>query len=122
MAIKMKDDDIVIHLGHTCCFENGAEQIHYKVSDFPRRQKTKSSSNWLENLNKFVELLDAKVHVDTNSPRYSHIYEGIDLIVKRVLAQLVKLVPNFANANLRRTGSSVSGVKVGLPHESDYVL
>ena len=54
--------------------------------------------------------------------RYSNIYQGIDVIVKRAVAELVKTDEYFTYVKIRRTGSSISGVKVGLPHESDYVM
>ena len=44
------------------------------------------------------------------------------MIVKRVLDKLAQIDPIFIGAKLRKTGSSMSGVKIGLPHEADYLL
>ena len=99
------------------------DELFYNVSKFLRKNDAKSSShNRKEKLNEFTQLLDARVFIDTNDSRYSHIYQGIDTIVKRVMVELAKVDPKFAYVKLRRTGSSTSGVKVGLPHEADYVL
>ena len=111
---SVKDKDIVIQLN---------DKNIYSVSQFLRKyDSSETSHDRIANITRFTKFLDAKVFIDTNDPRYSHIYEGIDVIVKRVVAELTKLDPYFAFVKLRRTGSSTSGVKVGLPHESDYVL
>ena len=111
---NVNNKDIVIQLN---C------NLAYNVSQFIRKHDSqKSSPNLTDNLNKFIKRLDVKVYINTDDPRYSHIYQGIDTIVKRVMAELTKLDPYFAFVKLRQTGSSMSGVKVGLPHESDYVL
>ena len=95
----------------------------YNVSDFLRQYDSSAYAKIrMKKFNEFIQLLDMKVFIDTNDPRYSHIYQGIDTIVKRVIEELMKLDSFYVHVNLRRTGSSTSGVKVGLPHEADYVL
>ena len=109
-----KEEDICIKLNDKCI---------YDVSKFLRKYDAKAiSRKRLETFNEFTQLLDAKTYIDTNDPGYSHIYQGIDTLVNRVVEELIKLDPYFTHVKLRRTGSSTSGVKVGLPHESDYVL
>ena len=111
------NNDIIIPLAKTIDINCGVKNLNYNVSDFLRLHRQP-----LDNVDEFVDLLDANIHIDPNDQRYSHIYQGIDVIVKRVVSELSKSNPSFVNAKLRQTGSSTSGVKVGLPHESDYVL
>ena len=119
-----EEDDIKIHLGRKLRTYNSKYRkeypINYNISRFLRQHKF--SRNQIANIDQFIQLLDAKVYVDTSDTSYSHIYKGIDIIVKRLFADLTKLDPFFAYVKLRQTGSSMSGVKVGLPHEADYVL
>ena len=70
----------------------------------------------------FATDLDKKVHVQANDPRYEAIYKDIDTIVKRLCERLKYNHPYYENAYVRRTGSIEAGVKVGLPHETDYLL
>ena len=113
-----KDKDIIIDF-----VQNRNKSICYNVSQFLRLlESDEVSRRRIANADKFIGVLDAKVNIDASNPRYSLIYKCIDIIVKRVLSELVKLDPFFAEVKLRRTGSSMSEVKVGLPHESDYVL
>ena len=83
---------------------------------------SEESKDFLAKVDTFTKRLDAKVHIDKNDPKYSHIYQEMDTIVKRVAAELTKLDPFFAEVKLRQTGSIISGVNVGLPHESDYMM
>ena len=111
-----KDMDIVIPLMDD-------NILVYNVSDFLRRHSSqKNHSKWVENANRFIKLLDKKVHVDASDPRYSHIYKGIDTIVHRLTNELGFTDTFFKFAKLRKTGSISSNVKVGLPHEADYTL
>ena len=98
-----KEDDICIQLNDT---------VNYNVSQFLRQHDSNASSHKrIEQLNEFLQLLDEKVYIDTNDPRYLHIYQGIDTIVKRVIEELIKFDPYFSYVQLQRTGRSTSGVK-----------
>ena len=112
------DDDIIVPLGHD--WYDKENRIDYNASEFLLRHD--SSRNLIANVERITHLLDKKVHIDTNDPKYSHIYQGIDIIVKRLLAELAQLDPFFVKVKSRRTGSTLSDVKVGLPHEVDYVF
>ena len=117
---KLKDTDIVIPLMKSISDDCGFE---YNVSYFLRQHMSKiNPRKWIENANEFIRLLDKKVYVDASDPRYAYTYDGIDIIVQRVIEELGKLDPFFKCAKLRQTGSIFSNVKVGLPHEADYTL
>ena len=50
-------------------------------------------------------------------------YLGTDRIVDRICAKLAEVEPeSYDHVTKQRTGSSYSGLKVGLPHEVDYLL
>ena len=119
-----KQNDIFIHLGKIRQgYSSGDENIDYNVSQFLRlHDSNESFRHKITNADKFIHLLDAKVYIDTSDPKYSHIYQGIDIIVNHVVLELAKLDSFFADVKLRQTGSSMSGVKIGLPHEADYVM
>ena len=66
----------------------------YNVSEFLRKHKSdESGDNSIAKTNEFVQILDEKVHVSASDPRYSHIYQGIDTIVQRLVKELGKLDP-----------------------------
>ena len=109
-----EEEDIIVY------FRRHIHNVNYSVSDFLRRHNCSRISK--DNLVNFIDLLDKNVYIDTSDPKYSHIYQGIDMIVKRLLVELTKIDQYFAKIKLRRTGSSISDGKVGLTHESDYVL
>ena len=108
-----KGTDIVIQLAdNTSC--------PYNVSKFLREHS--SSHTDIDELNTFIQTLDKHVHIDASEPKYNHIYKGVDAIMKRLVSELAKVDSFFAHTKLRPTGSIHSNVKVGLPHESDYLL
>ena len=94
--------------------------LGYNVSEILREQFTSDTD--MDKLNTFIMDLDKKVHIDASDPRYSHIYRGIDIIMNRLVSELTKADSCFAEAKLRHTVSIYSNVKVGLPHETDYLL
>ena len=95
----------------------------YNVSRFLRKHRSKiNSRKWIENAKEFIRLLDKKVHVDPSDAKYAHIYQGIDIIVQRLIHKLGNFDPLFERAKLLQTGSISSNIKVGLPHEADYTL
>ena len=114
-----KKDDIVIRLYQT----PDKSGIDYNVSEFLQLHNPDgSSTNLVASIDKFIHLLDAKVHIKLTDPRYAHIYQGIETVVKHNLEELTKLDPFFADVKLQQVGSTMSDTKVGLPHEADYVL
>ena len=113
-----KENDIVFRVATSPSDENTF--VKYNVSRFLRTNAT--SDVHMDNLNSFIKKLDKQVHVDASDPRYSHIYHGVDIIMKRLTDALAKADSFFAVANLLPTGSIHSNVKVGLPHETDYLL
>ena len=66
--------------------------------------------------------LDKQVHIDANDPRNKAIFQDIDTIVNRLCEKLKQNHSCYENVYVRRTGSIDAGVKVGLPHETDYLL
>ena len=62
------------------------------------------------------------MHVDPKHVKYKHIYKGIDIIVRRIAAELAIVEPVFLLAKWQPTGSISSDIKVGLPHEVDFLL
>ena len=96
------------------------KHVRYNVSKFLREHKFSDAD--IDKLNTFIIKLDKHIHVDKVDSRYSHIYRGIDIIIKRVVSELAKADSYFTEAKLRSTGSIHSGVKVGLPHEADYLF
>ena len=116
-----EDRDIEISL--ITSFEGEKTYFRYNISEFLRQHKSNErSDNRISKANEFVRLLDGKVHVSASDSRYRYIYEGIDTIVHRLVEELGKVDPFFKYTKLRKTGSISSDVKVGLPHEADYVL
>ena len=113
--------DKVIYIGNYSLIHEDND-INYNISHFLRNHGSNKHRKRIENLNTFTHLLDAKLHIDTSDPKYKHIYQGIDIIVKRVVSYISKIDHTFSNAKLIKTGSSMSGVKVGLPHEANYIL
>ena len=124
LQISDQDEDIIIHLGDIHGNDGvDKDEIYYNVSDFLRHHDSNIClRKRIASISKLANILDKKVYINTSDQCYSHIYKGIDIIVKRLVAELTKSDEYFADAKLRKTGSSMSGLKVGLPHESDYVL
>ena len=56
-----------------------------------------------------------------SDPRYKTIYQDANTIIER-FCDILRNDQRFKNATIRRTGSIESGVKVGLPNESDHLL
>ena len=96
------------------------DDYEYNVSDFLRKCHAKPNK-WIANVKSFARELDTKVHVDASDPRYKTIYQDTNTIIER-FCDILRNDLRFKNATLRRTGSIESGVKVGLPHESDLLL
>ena len=95
----------------------------YNLSRFLRRCVTcESTKTLIAKMNDAIPLIDAKIHVDPSDPKYMHIYQGIDTIVRRLIAKLADSNEYYKNTKLRKTGSTFSNTKVGLPHEADYML
>ena len=92
----------------------------YNVSKFLRGLS--SSQTDIDDLNTFIYKLDKQVHVDASESKYNYIYHGVDIIMNRLLSELARADSFFEYTKLRPTGSIHSNVKVGLPHETDYLL
>ena len=86
------------------------KKIDYNVANFLLKT---SSISWMNTVNDFAKILDAKVHVNPKDARYAHIYEGIKTIVDRIVAELAEREPALVGAKLRLTGSTFSDLKVG---------
>ena len=112
-----EDTDIRIHLGE---LQKERTDVSYNVSEFLRKH---TDPEWIVKVDSFTKLLDQKVHIDPTLPKYAHIYNGIDTIISRIVKCLIRINPDiFEGSILHRTGSASSGVKVGLPHEADYMI
>ena len=85
------------------------DEIIYNVSESIRRGK------WLQSaeLNAFAKTLDAKVFIDPNSERYGHIYNGMNIIARRIVSKLSQKSQCVYRDYLKLVGSSFSDVKVG---------
>ena len=93
--------------------------MNYNVSQF--LQTYTYDHHKVERMNAFTVRLDELMHVSKSDPRYILIYSGKDTIMERLMLELASLDPVLALSKLRATGSISSNVKVGLPHEADYV-
>ena len=111
----MEETDITFKVG-----SNPRGNVRYNVSKFLREHKFSDAD--IDKLINFIRKLDKHIHVDKDDPRYSQFYRGIDIIMKRVVSELAKANSYFSETKLRLTGSIHSGVKVGLPHEADYLF
>ena len=71
-----------------------------------------------EKINDLTRAIDSKVHISQHSS--GSIYSELDKIIRK----LCKLLDNplYKDAVPQLTGSIEAGVKVGLPHEADYLL
>ena len=73
-------------------------------------------------IDKLTKELDDKVRIDKCDHRYKPIYDGIDVIVKRICKHMALSHSSFVDVKCQLTGSISSRTKVGLPHEADYLL
>ena len=60
--------------------------------------------------------------IDVQTEEYKHIYDELDDVVEGILNLVRATDPRLLTIRKRRTGSIESGVKVGFPHETDYVI
>ena len=128
MKMPKEQSDLVITLGKASykCFKSRRNiQIHFNISDFLRRHLCKPKS-WISELNQFTKRIDARIHMDPNSDEHvKHIWISLETFLENVLGELQKnsnITGWFKNAFLIPTGSMYSNVKVGYPHEADYLL
>ena len=94
--------------------------VDRNVSEFIRKHASRDTD--IATLNTFIQNLDKHIHIDANDPKFNHIYCNIDIIVTRLVSELAKADSYFTDTKLRPTGSIYCGVKVGLPHEADYLM
>ena len=112
--------DIVLPIGKKTR-EHNEPIIYYNVSQFLRDH---SNTEWNRYMDQFTARVDTKVHVDKMDARYHHIYRGVDIIVQRIVNELANMDSDMFGhgTKLHHTGSIRSNVKVGMPHETDYVF
>ena len=82
-----KEKDIVLRVATSLSYEHTF--VKYNVSRFLRKNAT--SDTHMDYINLFIKKLDMQVHVDASDPRYSHIYHGVDIIMKRLTDALAKV-------------------------------
>ena len=61
------------------------------------------------------------VHIPKHGSKYEHIYRELDIIISTLCCYLASH-SLFKDIEYERTGSVEAGVKVGYPHEADYLL
>ena len=93
------------------------EVVPKTVDDYDKR-----SAHWKHRLDTFITTLDKKVTIDLRQEKYKIIYDELHIIVNDVIRRVRESDPRLADIKIRRTGSIKSGLKVGLPHETDYVI
>ena len=96
------------------------DEYQYNISNFLRKCLEKPN-DWISKANSFTKALDRKVHVSASDLKYKQIYQETNIIIER-FCDILKNDARFKAASLRRTGSIRADVKVGLPHETDYLL
>ena len=110
--------DIVITLGNT---GYQGKLLTYDVTNFLEMIQNKSDQT-ISNINDFTYILDKNIHIDKYHPQYRIIYKELEIILNRLSNELSNTDPSYEDAILRSTGSIYGNVKVGLPHEADFVL
>ena len=68
-----KDDDIRIYLGKIVSISTGLRDFYYNVSHFLEQNNSFESREYLENVDRFIHKLDAKVRIDPTDQKYEHI-------------------------------------------------
>ena len=104
--------------------DSGAETCKlkiYNVSEFIAKYYSKPEEE-RHAFDLFIEELDNKVKICRQDLKYKRIYDWIDTVVQRVCEQLSEQHLHFLDIRHFLTGSILSGTKVGLPHEADYIL
>ena len=78
---------------------------------------------WHSNLISFTNALDAKVTIRKDNQEHADIIKGVQTLVDFICAELPKHdEKTYKGVTRISTGSQNSGFKVGLPHESDFLL
>ena len=105
MMHSARDDDFYINLGTKVVGGHISEpvKLDYNLSNFFRLYDSKESLRYkIANADKFTHLLDAKVYIGTSDQKYSHIYQGIEIIMNSVVLELKKMDNFFAHVKLRQ--------------------
>ena len=110
---QIKSGDVLIKYLHDC---DG-----YNISRFLATCKQKPKS-WHDDLNECVLQLEEEVKVDLSNPKIKEIYNGVETLIIRLCQHVPRKDKLFTGMKPRLTGSISAGVKVGLPHEADYIL
>ena len=98
-------------------FTHESDTVEHNVFQSEYYSKPKE---WHDTLDLFIRKLDDEIRIDKH--RFRAIYDGTSRIAKLVCKRLAKKSRKFAGITLESTGSLASGVKVGLPHEEDFLL
>ena len=102
--------------------EYKGKSVYYNVELFLKFVNSQHPK-WRERLNEFTAALDKQVTIDSSNPNIQNVYEEIDIVVKRLANGLIANIPELYNdLEVIPTGSQTSKVKVGLPHETDYLF
>ena len=76
-----------------------------------------------DRINSFAAALDKKVTIDRYDSKFKPIYDGLDEIVAKIAHGLKTKIPHiYSGLEVISTGSQTSSVKVGLPHEADFLF
>ena len=106
------------------CYYNdeGVGECYYNVDKFLRFINSRGQK-WHHRLNSFTTALEKKVSINKSDPKIEPIYDGINCIVKGIAISLKENLSHFyGELEVIPTGSQTSRVKVGLPHEADFLF
>ena len=106
-----------------CIYEHrGKNCLYYDVDKFLDFLKEKDLK-WHDRLEDFTTKLDEKVHIKTCDAKYKPIYNALNNIAEQYSKALHGLRPDvYKNIKIIPTGSQISDLKVGLPHEADFAF
>ena len=104
------------------CEYPGRIECHYNVGNFLRFIKSRDQT-WRNRLDIFTDALERRVSIDKTHSNVEPIYTELDHIVKKIASGLQTKLPYiYGDMEVIPTGSQTSGVKVGLPHEADFLF
>ena len=103
------------------CVISGRD-CYYNVDTFLKFIKSRNQK-WQDRLDGFTATIDKRVSIDKEDPKIKPIYDEMHDIIMQIASGLKKNQPEiYSDMEVILTGSHSSRVKVGLPHEADYLF
>ena len=113
--------DLLVNLGEGGASKMGHWQLNFNVTDFLRKFNSYSHER-IRQLDLHMEAFDRRVHINTQIPGYAQIYNTVGGLLGSIVDKLKSKNSMFNNSYLMQAGSIYGDIKVGLPHEADYLL